>query len=181
MNILFYSNKCHYSNLFLNKLKDENMINDFKLINVLEVKNKDIPDIITSVPTIIIKNINTPLVGINAFNWLDNNKFFYQKTNNINNKIKPCNVNYDYLTIDNNNNIFANLDDKEDEKNIDVKFNRALNLTNITEMGNIENKIIEDKIKEETYNKKLNELLLLRKKQMSQLQIQNNNNSSNIK
>ena len=180
MNILFYSNKCHYSNLFLNKLKDENMINDFKLINVLEVKNIDIPDIITSVPTIIVKNINTPLVGINAFNWLDNNKFFYQKTNNINNKIKPCNVNYDYLTIDHNKNKdFANLDDREDDKSIDIKFNRALNVINITEMGNIENKIKEDKIKEDIYDKKLNELLILRKMQMKQLQ--NNNNSSNIK
>ena len=42
---------------------------------------------ITNIPTIIVKNVNVPLTGIKAFAWLENSKYFYQQTNNINNKI----------------------------------------------------------------------------------------------
>ena len=73
-NILFYSDKCQYCGLFLKKIHSENMLHNFKLINVHELKQ--IPAAITNVPTIIINNINVPLSGIHAFEWLEKTKYF---------------------------------------------------------------------------------------------------------
>ena len=81
--LLFYASEgCKFSQSFIKKLKDENLLNEFKLIDVLELhrNGKKIPSEITNTPTIIVKNMSTPLTGKEAFDWIDTIKYFYQKT-----------------------------------------------------------------------------------------------------
>ena len=171
-NILFYSDKCQYSMMFIKKLQDENMLQDFKLINILEIEK--IPPIITNIPTIIVKNINVPLAGMNAFSWLENSKNFYQKTNNINNVIKQTNID-STSTINNENKSkkktdeYANLKDEDDEKITNMKFNGAAQNVSITNTSNIKQTISDQKIDVDLQAKKLDELMNLRKIQMAHI------------
>ena len=167
-NILFYSKKCKYSMLFIKKLQDENIIQDFRLIDVLELTQ--IPDIITNIPTIIVKNINVPLSGINAFNWLENSKYFYRQTNNINNVIPQISISNDSISNDNTNNRitedFANIRDEDDEKTTKNKFNGATQNVKIT---NNSGEINDHKISQEIQTEKLNNLLIMRKNQLKNI------------
>ena len=82
INFFFYSNNCSHSNKLRNLLIEKNLINKFKIISV--DNNKNIPNNIKKVPTLIIKDINIPLEGNAAFNWVNTVSKFYQSTNNIN-------------------------------------------------------------------------------------------------
>ena len=89
--LLFYSSeRCEYSALFIKKIKDENLLNEFKLIDVLELhrNGKKIPPAITNTPTVIVTNMTKPLTGKEAFDWVETAKYFYQKTNNVNLPVK---------------------------------------------------------------------------------------------
>lgn len=185
-NILFYSDKCQYSMLFIKKLQDEDMLKEFRLINVLELKT--IPSTITNIPTIVVKNINIPLSGISAFDWLENSKYFYQKTNNVNNKVKNLNIQQDTtMCIENNHHKktddFANLNDADDDKITKIKFNGASQNVSITNTENIKQKVNEQKIKPDIQNQRLNELLKLRNQQFKNFMIKTKNleSSSEIK
>lgn len=167
-NILFYSLDCKHSKLLLQKLQDENMINEFKLIDIKKIKV--LPKIITSVPTIIVKDINRPLVGIHAFNWIENTKYFYQKTNNIKNVVRfpPTNNksfgNKGYNKGDKMFDDYASLNDSDDEKITKEKF-----ITSKSNNYKIMEKqeIIKDvKVNQDIQQRKLNELMLLRNKQL---------------
>jgi hypothetical protein len=71
--ILFYSNnpKCGSScSTFAKKLVDSGLINKFTRICIDDPKLK-IPRTITSVPAIIIPQYKKPLMGSNAYTWLD--------------------------------------------------------------------------------------------------------------
>lgn len=168
-NILFYSSVgCLYSEQILKKIKDEKLIDNFKLINVYELykSGKQIPSEITETPTMIIYNIPKPLVGAEAFDWIDNHKYFYQKTNNVNNVkiaipiITECKDAADLKKNDE----FANIKDNDDEETTKKKYNGATQNNLIT---NSEKYITEQKMTMEIQNKKLQELLLQRKLQLS--------------
>lgn len=178
-NILFYSQKCKYSMLFIKKLQDENMIQEFRLIDILEIKK--IPDIITNIPTIIVKNINVPLSGINAFNWLENSKYFYRQTNNINNIVPYISISQDSISNDNTNNRktedFANINDDDDDKITKNKFNSATENRQITD--NINQQIKDNKLSQDQQLKQLNELLMVRKTQLKNI-IEKNNHVTHI-
>ena len=91
VNILFYSTKCNYCYQFINLLKSENMLNYFKMICV--DNNKNIPSIVTKVPTIIISKTNNIYMANEAFQWLNNLK--NAKNTNIDsnqNSIKPYDI-----------------------------------------------------------------------------------------
>lgn len=186
-NILFYSDKCQYSMMFIKKLNDDNILQDFKLINILELK--EIPQMITNVPTIIIKNISVPLIGLEAFKWLDNNKYFFQQTNNINNASKinstdtviQQNSNTHFLANNHKiSNDFANLKDEDDDKITNIKYNGAKQNTSIIDnnttsstisnkQSNINFKVTDTRISQDVQTQKLNELLNLRKLQMKNI------------
>lgn len=78
MNILFYSLKCETSKNLLIILKNENLLNYFKLICVDDKLNK-LPPQITMVPTMMVTNINKLLVGQETFEWVKQIKFFRQQ------------------------------------------------------------------------------------------------------
>jgi len=187
-NILFYSDKCQFSNTFIAKLQDEinvakqdkdsdrvKLLSNIKLVNILTLKN--IPDNITTIPTIIVHNITVPLSGLDAFAWLENTKYFYQKTNNIKQNVRQITINNSDNGDTNASNInrnknknsdeFANLKDEDDDKITNTKFNGAKQNILITE-GNTKNLAKDDKVKPEVQNSKMNELIAQRKYQMQQ-------------
>jgi hypothetical protein len=170
--------------LYIKKLQEENMLKEFRLINVLELE--EIPAAITSIPTIVVKNVNVPLSGINAFTWLDNSKYFYQKTNNINNSTKHITIKQDN-SMDNDSNkfkrddVYANLKDEDDDKITIIKFNGAMQNTRITNADNIKQTINDQKINSDIQSQRLNELERMRKIQMAHfLKAKSNENVSNI-
>lgn len=81
LNILFYSNNCNHSKNLIELIKKENKLSNFKLICV-DI-NKNIPANIQKVPTLIVKNLNAPLEGNAAFNWVKTVSKFNEQTNNI--------------------------------------------------------------------------------------------------
>ena len=83
-NVLFYSEKCQYCYKLLQEIKNRNLEGVFKFVCVDTVR---VPPVITSVPTIIIRQCTKPLVGKDAFHWIANHTFFNIPTNNINAKI----------------------------------------------------------------------------------------------
>lgn len=80
MKVIFYSDHCEYSKKLLAYLDKHNMRSYFKLINI------DInppPKEIDIVPTIIDEELNQPLKGKKAFEYILNIKYFNNPTNNI--------------------------------------------------------------------------------------------------
>ena len=151
MKIIFYSDKCQYSNNMLMYLDKHNIRSMFKLINIDII---DPPKEIDIVPTIVDTELLQPLKGRKAFEYLLNIKYFNNPTNNIeyiehlpDNPIIP----EDDKAVQNN---IINL---EINKNIiDLDFDK-LNQNNMdSEKDNISIKNIP--------NKKLSILLRLKKK-----------------
>ena len=67
--ILFYSNHCRHSHHILQLLQQTSFYNNVKRINIDNGEYK-IPRSITSVPSLIIPG-RPPLIGQNAFNWVE--------------------------------------------------------------------------------------------------------------
>ena len=112
-NVLFYSQKCDTCrNLFM-VLKNENLIGHFKLICVDDKLDKLPQNMI--VPTMIVININKPLVAQETFEWIKQMKFIRQQQimdinkriiqNNNNELIKKGPIGFD-------NEIMAGISDK---------------------------------------------------------------------
>ena len=80
MKIIFYSNKCDYSKKMLVYLENNNIKNFFKLVNI---DQNSYPPEIDIVPTIIDTELNQPMKGKKAFEYLLNIKYFNNPTNNI--------------------------------------------------------------------------------------------------
>jgi hypothetical protein len=69
--VLFYSNNCEHSKKFLINLMKTNF-NDLVRKICVDRKDAKIPSIVKSVPTLIARGINRPLVGEQVFAWLEN-------------------------------------------------------------------------------------------------------------
>ena len=82
-NILFYSIKCKDCRQLIMIMNNNKILQNFKLISVEE---NNIPNGIKIVPTLIVKGINSPLEGINAFKWVDSLKYI-NSNRNINQNI----------------------------------------------------------------------------------------------
>lgn len=159
MIILFYSNECKFSSKLLEYINNNNLIDFFKLVNIDLLDN--IPENINIVPTIIDSNIEAPLEGKKAFEYVINHKFFNYPTNNVdfcvNNPISKPTIEEDNKALDKSKlTFFASLDDD--------KINNANNIIN----NNISNK---------TCNfKSNNKLLLINRNKIIQNLTTNNKN-----
>lgn len=71
LGILFYSNNCSHSKLFLAQLY-KSPINDSVKKICVDKDNVKIPSFVSSVPTLIARGINKPLVGDQTNAWLEN-------------------------------------------------------------------------------------------------------------
>ena len=80
MKVVFYSDQCEYSKKMLAYLDKYNIRTIFNLINVDHTVP---PKEIDMVPTIIDSELNKPLKGKKAFEYLLNLKYFNNPTNNI--------------------------------------------------------------------------------------------------
>ena len=80
MKVIFYSDKCEYSKKLLAYLDKHNIRSNFQLICV---DTNPIPKEIDIVPTIVDSELNKPLKGKKAFEYLLNLKYFNNPTNNI--------------------------------------------------------------------------------------------------
>ena len=80
MKVVFYSDQCEYSRKLLAYLDKHNIRSIFNLINVDYTTP---PKEIDMVPTIIDSELNKPLKGKKAFEYLLNLKYFNNPTNNI--------------------------------------------------------------------------------------------------
>jgi hypothetical protein len=92
MNILFYSKNCSTSLNLLQLMKNENLIQHFKLICV-ETHMNNIPKDIKRVPTLIVKDIPKPLECADAFKWIENIKYIRHQNINKTNQIKQHIIN----------------------------------------------------------------------------------------
>ena len=68
--ILFYSNRCHHSQQFLQQLQQTGYANAITQVCIDNTPKHRIPNNVTSVPTLIIAGNMTPIVGDQAFLWL---------------------------------------------------------------------------------------------------------------
>jgi hypothetical protein len=80
MKVVFYSEHCDYCNKLLIYLEKYNIKSLFKLINIDKIQA---PKEIDIVPTIIDTELNQPLKGKKAFEYLLHVKYFNNPTNNI--------------------------------------------------------------------------------------------------
>lgn len=103
MNVLFYSQACGTCKNLLILLQNENLLSYFKLVCVDDKLDKLPQNMI--VPTMIVINVNKPLVAQETFNWVKQMKFIRQQQimdinkkiiqQNINNNIKKGPIGYD--------------------------------------------------------------------------------------
>ena len=117
--ILYFAMNDRPSMKLLEIIKNNGIIDDFEFIDV--VKQKSLPTIIKSVPTILAENVVVPLVGKAAFDWIENSKFFYQRTDNINNVIVNPVINNDETLKYNPRKEFTGIKDDDVENEINIK------------------------------------------------------------
>lgn len=82
--LLFFSQKCQYSQRFLKELSNTPYYHNFIHINVDEGKYK-IPSNIKSTPSIVVPEFNRPLTGDEVFNWL---QYKLKRAQEMNNQIQ---------------------------------------------------------------------------------------------
>ena len=80
MKELYYSENCNVCLKLIEYLEKNNIINQFKLI---DINKNEKPKEIDVVPTIIDSDLNQPQKGKQAFEYLLNIKYFNNPTNNI--------------------------------------------------------------------------------------------------
>jgi hypothetical protein len=129
MIILFYSDQCEFSKKIIEYIEKNNLKKNFNMININKLK--EIPSNITVVPTIITDNIEAPLEGKKAFEYIINQKYFFHPTNNIdywlNTGIPKPIIDEDKKAIERHNFGFANFNDetiKEPENKGNVVINK---------------------------------------------------------
>ena len=83
-NILFYSKKCNFCSQIINLITDIDSLEKYKIICIDNERSRY--PYVHRVPTLIIRQIKQPLIGINAFNWIKSTAHFNRITNNINSK-----------------------------------------------------------------------------------------------
>jgi hypothetical protein len=72
INILFFSNNCPGSQTLITLLKNEGLLRFFHLM--CTDNNPSIPPMITVTPTLVIRNVSTPYVAGDAFQWMNKMK-----------------------------------------------------------------------------------------------------------
>lgn len=86
MNILFYLTNCQYCQNFIRCLKNDGLINYFKMVCVDNLK--EVPAGITKVPAVITADTNKIYLANDAFKWLQGVKYLRQQMNEMNEKNK---------------------------------------------------------------------------------------------
>lgn len=163
-NLLFIKNNCELSKKILNLVGDT-----YRIINTDE---KKLPEELKEyeIPFIIVKNIIKPIESDDALAYLENQKFFYQQTNNISNKIiqmKPIVNDLDKQGV---NKEFNKISDEytfvEDGKEIE-KVHRSLdNIDDDKKIDIMTDFNAEKKLDEKSTAEEMKEMVLNRNRQL---------------
>lgn len=78
INVIFYSRKCQSCMDLLKLLENENLLGSFVLFCV-DGRLSEVPSHISSVPTMVVSNVNKPLIGNETFEWINKVKFLRQQ------------------------------------------------------------------------------------------------------
>jgi len=162
MKVIFYSEQCEYCKKLLEYLEKHNIKSLFKLINIDKTQP---PKEIDIVPTIIDSELNQPLKGKKAFEYLLHVKYFNNPTNNI-----------DYIKE-----LPINPDIKEDDKaikldTIDLEINNSntFNVKIDSQINDLfkenESSVFYESSKEQEISKSSNDMIQLRHIQDKKLQ-----------
>jgi hypothetical protein len=162
MKVVFYSDQCEYCKKLLLYLEKYNIKSLFKLINIDKTQP---PKEIDIVPTIIDTELNQPLKGKKAFEYLLHVKYFNNPTNNI-----------DYIKE-----LPINPDIKEDDKaikldTIDLEINNSntFNVKIDSQINDLfkenESSVFYESSKEQEISKSSNDMIQLRHIQDKKLQ-----------
>ena len=68
LSILFYHPQCEHSRKILIQLRQSNLENQIRLFNI---EKKQPPKHIKSVPTLVLSNLNEPLIGTEVSDWIN--------------------------------------------------------------------------------------------------------------
>ena len=181
-NILFYSNKCNHCKKIISLINEIDNIDSYKLICIDNNNNQNFK-FIQRVPTLLTTE-KKPLVGINAFKWINAKNQFNNNTNNINNNPNK-NLSRDLNPLlfkndneFNNNNNYSYVDDKLD------KISESIT-NNLQSKDKIYTLPEGDRINNKMQKKKLVKLMNLRTRQDSTLfndvDTSMSSNNSNLK
>jgi hypothetical protein len=162
MKVIFYSEQCDYCKKLLQYLDKYNIKSLFKLVNIDKTQA---PKDIDIVPTIIDTELNQPLKGKKAFEYLLHVKYFNNPTNNI-----------DYIKE-----LPINPDIKEDDKaikldTIDLEINNSntFNVKIDSQINDLfkenESSVFYESSKEQEISKSSNDMIQLRHIQDKKLQ-----------
>jgi thiol-disulfide isomerase/thioredoxin len=161
--ILFYSDRCPHCASLLHLIKRLGTETNYKFISVDNPQIK-LPEMITEVPTLIVKGMNRPLIGKEVFTWIESLGYMNLQTNNITTVKNPnftskidLSLNSHGNTIDIN---FISLTDNDDELNKKIVDFKKLDEIFITD--DINKIIVDSKIKKDIQDKELSKLLAIR-------------------
>ena len=127
MRVLFYTQTCKLCINILNHMQKMDMLKEFNCIDINTIKN--LPPTVKTVPTIIDTDIELPIEGKYAFDYIKNTKYFNNPTNNVKywkeNNIPNPKIKNDEKAISNditnivdlNKNVDSNLNKVIEEKN----------------------------------------------------------------
>ena len=171
---LFYSSNCTHSTNLIKLIHNENLMEEFNLIE-LETNIDKIPSYIKKVPTIISSNLSKPLIGIECINWVSNKKYFNQITNNITNNnvihidIKPALDGLEFNKKESNtiSDSYTSLNDTQFDKKMMDFNNININTPITSHIQNQNQNHIQNQYKQPITNNKLKELILSRKNQLN--------------
>jgi hypothetical protein len=124
-NILIYSRNCEYCNQLLDILYREKLLGSFQQFCIDDPKNFALKSKITKVPTMILHNVNKPLVANDAFHWVSKIKNA-RKNFGSTKKWGPSNEEETEDDISKwNPNEMGNISDNYAHKDIDKPFNQS--------------------------------------------------------
>jgi len=133
MRILFYSKTCDFCLKLLEYLNTNNLNDFFNKICIDDTMN--IPKNITVVPTIIDDEIEAPLEGKKAFEYVINQKYFNHPTNNIDfvkNGVPKPTIDEDKKAITSKTGGFIYVDKTQDNTNDNrTHFDKVFNINSV--------------------------------------------------
>lgn len=134
-NIIFYSRRCRMCQDLLVLLKNTNFLHYFSLLCIDD--NIYIPPEIKKVPTMIVYNINRPLVANEIFKWIHTTIKIQQQTPNYNQQLPNYNQQYVQQNQKTNSDDCVQIDNIEKNNKSSPTSNNSFVETNNNEMCNI--------------------------------------------
>ena len=125
MKVLFYSEKCKFSNEIIKQIEKSKFATEFKFVNI---DSNNTPEMIKVVPTIIDTNYKDLLEGKRAFEYLYDKKYFNISTNNIHlwkDKVLPKPEIKENMLAKNNDDILNETIENNEEKSVDKEKPKA--------------------------------------------------------